>query len=145
MFGGNTSPYLSQMKSDLHETFRITSWGSPKMNQHVKDDSILKVSSQEPSTSSKYDFEDGGFLTHFYSCQRAEIWQTSQDSHIMTIHDVKNDPILQVSSQEPSTSSKYDFEDGRFLAHFYSCKRAEIWHTNQDSYIMIIHDVNLTE
>ena len=29
----------------------------------------------------------------------------------MTIH-VKNDPILQVSSQEPSMSSKYDFEDG---------------------------------
>ena len=30
-------------------------------------------------------------------------------SHIMTIHDVKNDRILQVSSQEPSSSSKYDF------------------------------------
>ena len=25
----------------------------------------------------------------------------------MMIHDVKDDPILQVSSQEPSTSSKY--------------------------------------
>jgi len=33
----------------------------------------------------------------------------------MTIQDVKNDPILQVSSQEPSTSSKYDFEDGGVL------------------------------
>ena len=30
----------------------------------------------------------------------------------MTIHDVKDDPILQVSSQEPSVSSKYDFEKG---------------------------------
>ena len=29
----------------------------------------------------------------------------------MTIHDVKNDPIFQVSNQEPSTSSKYDFKD----------------------------------
>ena len=33
----------------------------------------------------------------------------------MTIHDVKDDPILQVSSQEPSASSKYDFEDGGVL------------------------------
>ena len=30
------------------------------MIQHVKDDPILQVSSQEPSESSKYDFEDGG-------------------------------------------------------------------------------------
>ena len=27
------------------------------------------------------------------------------------IYDVKDDPILQDSSQEPSTSSMYDFED----------------------------------
>ena len=60
--------YLSQMMSDLHETFRISSWGSPKMIQDFKDDLILQVSSQEPSASSKYDFEDGGFLTHLYSC-----------------------------------------------------------------------------
>ena len=32
------------------------------MIQHVKDDPILQVSSQEPSVSSKYDFEDGGVL-----------------------------------------------------------------------------------
>ena len=31
------------------------------------------------------------------------------------IHDVKDDPILQVSSQVPSESSKYDFEDGEVL------------------------------
>ena len=53
------------MKSDLHETFGISSWGSPKLIQQVKDDPILQVSSQEPSASSKYDFEDGGFLRHF--------------------------------------------------------------------------------
>ena len=45
------------MKSDLHETFRKSSWVSPKMIQHVKDDPILEISSQEPSSSSKYDFE----------------------------------------------------------------------------------------
>ena len=39
----------------------------------------------------------------------------------MKIQDVKNDPILQVSSKEPSTSSKHDFDDGGFLTHFYSC------------------------
>ena len=70
------------------------------MTLHVKDDPILKVSSQEPAVSSKYDLKDGGFLTHFYSYWRAEIQHTSQESH-MTIHDVKNDPILHVSSQEP--------------------------------------------
>ena len=30
------------------------------MIQHVQYDPILQVSSQEPSASSKYDFEDGG-------------------------------------------------------------------------------------
>ena len=45
----------------------------------------------------------------------------------MTIHDVKNDPILQVSSQEPSTSSKYDFEDGRFLAHHEGYLQSKKW------------------
>ena len=37
------------------------------------------------------------------------------------IHDVKDDPILQESSQEPSMSSKYDFKDVGFLTHFYLC------------------------
>jgi hypothetical protein len=61
-YRGNTPQYLSQMKSELHETFRISSWGSTKMIQHVKDDPILQVSSQDPSASSKYDFEDRGVL-----------------------------------------------------------------------------------
>ena len=30
----------------------------------------------------------------------------------------EDDPILQDSSQEPSVSSKYDFEDGGLLRHF---------------------------
>ena len=32
----------------------------------------------------------------------------------MMINDVKDDPIPQDSSQEPSISSKYDFEDNYF-------------------------------
>ena len=36
----------------------------------------------------------------------------------MIIYDAKDDPILQYSSQKPSKSSKYDFEDGGFLTHF---------------------------
>ena len=77
------------------------------MIHNVKNYPILQVSSQEPTKSSKYDFEDVGFLTHFCSCYRYEIWQTSQESHIMTTNGVKNDPILKVSSQEPSMTSKY--------------------------------------
>ena len=50
------------MKSDLHETFRVSSWGSPKMIQHVKNDPILQVPSQEPSTSSKYELQGWGVL-----------------------------------------------------------------------------------
>ena len=51
------------------------------MIQHFQYDPILQVSRQEPSASSKYDLKD-------------EIWYTNQESHIMTIHDVKDDPIL---------------------------------------------------
>ena len=102
------SQYIIQMKSDLYETFRTAlHCGLSRWSRTSKmDDPILQDSSQEPSASFKYDFEDGGFLTHFYSCKRAEIRQTSQKSHILTIHDIKNDPIIQVSSQKPSTSSK---------------------------------------
>ena len=45
---GNTPQYLSQIKSEFNQTFRISSWGSLKMIQHVKDDPIFQVSSQEP-------------------------------------------------------------------------------------------------
>ena len=41
------------------------------MIQHVKDEPILQVSSQEAPESSKYDLDGGGVLTHF--CQEAEI------------------------------------------------------------------------
>ena len=40
------------------------------------------------------------------------LWHTSEESHIMIVYDVKNNPILEESSQDPSTSFKYDFEDG---------------------------------
>jgi len=47
--------YLSQIKSDLYETFRTTFWGCPKIIQHSKADQSILNSTQEPSTSSKYD------------------------------------------------------------------------------------------
>ena len=53
-YRGNTPQYLSQMKLDLHEIFRIILLWSVKMIYNVKDDPILQDSSQEPSTSSKY-------------------------------------------------------------------------------------------
>ena len=61
-YQGNTPQYLHQMMSDLHKIFRITSWGSPKMIHDVKNDPISKVSSQEPSTSSKYGLQGLGVL-----------------------------------------------------------------------------------
>ena len=79
---------------------------------------VPKDSSQEPSTSSKYDFEYKWFLTHLYSCYRAEIRNPSQEWHIMMIHDVKDDPFHQDFIQEPSMPFNYDLEDRRFLTHF---------------------------
>ena len=38
----------------------------------------------------------------------------------MTIQDVKKEPILQVSSQEPQCPPIMDFEDKGFLTHFYA-------------------------
>ena len=95
------------MKSDHHQIFRVSSWGSPKVIQHVKNYPILQDSSQEPSMSSKYGLEGWGVLDTLVIILRAEILHTSQESHMMMIYDVKEDPILQVSSQDPSTSSKY--------------------------------------
>ena len=50
--------------------------------------------------------------------QESKIWYTSQESYIGMIHDVKDVPIPQDSSQEPSAFSKYDFKDGGFLRNF---------------------------
>ena len=51
----------SQLNSDLHKTFRITSYWSTKMIYNIKDDPVLHTPSQEPSMSSKY----GIFFWHF--------------------------------------------------------------------------------
>ncbi len=45
------------------------------------------------------------------------------------IHDVKDDPILQDSRQEPSKSSKYDFKDWEVLDTLLIM--LEIWHLAQ--------------
>ena len=105
-----------------------------------KNDPILQVSSQEPSTSSKYEFEDGGsWLTSFQARELRLGTRVKFTDH--EIYDVKNNPILQVASQEPSTSSKYDFKEEFFFQQSYSCKRAEFWHTSQELHILTIHDV----
>ena len=46
--------YLSQVRSELHETFGKTSCGYLNMIQHSKFNQTIHNSSQEPSTSSKY-------------------------------------------------------------------------------------------
>ena len=70
------------------------------MIHDVKNYPILQVCSQKPSRSSKYEFEDRGGMvldTHLFMLERWN-WHKIQESH-MTIHDVKNDPIDEVSSQ----------------------------------------------
>ena len=75
----------------------------------TKYDQIIQNSSQEPLMSSKYDCVLDAFIIMLGS------WKFKYNSEwkIMLIHDVKfdirDDPILQNSSQEPSTSYKYDF------------------------------------
>ena len=63
--------YLSQIKLDLYETFRTTFWECPKMIQHSKVDQIILNSSQEPSTSSKYDHILDALLITLGSCKSA--------------------------------------------------------------------------
>ena len=75
----DTPQYLSQMKSELHETFRITYWGSPKMIQHFKDDPIFQGSSQEPSTYSKYGLRGRGVLDTLLSM--VESWNSRDAYH----------------------------------------------------------------
>ena len=87
------------MKSDLHETFRVSSWGSPEMIQHVKDDPILQVSSQEPSTSSKYGLRGRGVLDTLLIM--LESWNLAHKSRI-TYHD---DPWCQGWPHPPSIQS----------------------------------------
>ncbi len=89
---GNPPQFISQRKLELYETFRMISWWSVKMIYDVKYNTLLQVLCQEPSTSSKYDLDHGRSLTHFKSCQRAEIWHTSKESHTMMI-DVKDNPF----------------------------------------------------
>ena len=50
--------YLNQIKRFQFQTFRKCSLGSPKTIYYVKDDPVLQVSVQEPSTSSKFFFSN---------------------------------------------------------------------------------------
>ena len=53
----------------------------------------------------------------------------------MMIHDVKKDDILQVSSQEPSRSSKYDFKDRGVLdIHLFMLESWNLGHKSRIIY-----------
>ena len=52
------------------------------MIQRFKDDPILQVSSQEPSASSKYDFEDEGVLEALLNMIRELRFGTQVKNHI---------------------------------------------------------------
>ena len=58
---------------------------------------VIHVSDQEPSMSSKSRMIRG-FLTHFQSCQKAEIWHTGRESNGKNNYELHNDqcpPCLQ--------------------------------------------------
>ena len=77
------------------------------MIHDVKNDTILQVSGQEPSISSKYGLRGQVVLDTLPIKLESLIWHRSKESHIMMTKDIKDDPILQVPGQEQSMSSKY--------------------------------------
>ena len=70
----------------------------------VKDDPILQVSNQEPSMSSKPPTK--AFSASQIMSDLHQTFRISSQSSINMIYDIKDDPILHVSNQEPSLSSK---------------------------------------
>ena len=87
---------------DLHQSFRLPLTSTTKMIYDVKDDPILQVSSQEPSTFSKSQMKpDTWIMLDLHQNFRISSWSFSN-----MIYDVKDDPILQISSHKLSTSLK---------------------------------------
>ena len=80
---------------------------------------MSQVSNQEPSTSSQYNTNDRSFLTPLFHASDVKI-VTQLMNHLTLIHNIKNNTIPQVSSQEPSTSAMNDFKDRVLLMHLYS-------------------------
>ena len=71
------------------------------------DDPVLLVSDQEPSTSSKYPPSWPPIPDTLLIMISKQNFQGIILRVKNIIHDVRNDPVLYVSNQEPSTSSKY--------------------------------------
>ncbi len=66
---------------------------------------------------SKYDFGDRGFLTFINHARELKF---GKESHIMMIHDVKDDLVLQTPVRNHQATNM-DFKEGGFLKHFLSC------------------------
>ena len=66
---------------DLHQTFRIAFITFTKFIWTVKDDTILQVSNQEPSTSTKPPMENGADLANFKYYLKVETWPFTFDTH----------------------------------------------------------------
>ena len=73
-----------------------------------KDDSVLQISSQEPTMSFNYNYVHDTLNIMLGSWKfEYKSWMTNYvDSDVK--NDIRNYPILQLSSQESSMSSKYD-------------------------------------
>ena len=84
----------------------------------IKDDLTLQVPSQEPSMSSNYPMEARDSWQS-YSCAGNVKLSIQADNHNMKmILDIEDDPILQVPSQEPSTSPMEVRDSCRSNNHF---------------------------
>ena len=90
------------------ETFRTTFWGCPKMIQCSKMGRIILISSQEPSTASKYGHILYARLIILGSWNSAYNSRMTHNIDLWCKFDTKYDPILKNSSQEPSPFSKYE-------------------------------------
>ena len=98
----------------------------------IKDDTILRDPSKEPSSSSKYDFQDGGsWFTPNYA--RDMNFGTKVKNNISWWFMVSRmTPSSKTPSQEPSTSSIYDFKDGGVLDSLQIMLK--IWTLSQKSH-----------
>ena len=81
-------------------------------------DTLHQTLNQEPSTSSKYEFEGRVFLIQFYLLLKADYPHTAQLSHITDIHDAKTTPV-----------SKYLIRKHQFPPSKTS-RTCRYWHTS---------------
>ena len=88
----------------------VSSLRSNKVIHDIKDYPVIQLSFQEPSTSSKHSHEGPHILDTLLMQILTQNYQGTFLGVNKVIHDIKDDPVIQVSCQEPSMFSKYPQE-----------------------------------